>query len=150
VLPEISVSVKAAVVHDDQILLLSYMDDEFHYNLPGGKARKGEPIRDAVHRKVLDETGLEVRATRLLFVVEYVPESWQGQYGDIQKVQFNFLAEPLGSTEPKFSDPRDPMQIGFEWVPVDTLHERNLLPRITKQLQDSLAAPAADALVDRW
>jgi hypothetical protein len=40
VLPMISVSVKAAVVRDGHVLLLSYDDDSgFHYNLPGGKAQ---------------------------------------------------------------------------------------------------------------
>src|SRR5262245_62519609 len=107
-LPEISVSVKAAIVRDDHILLMSYEDGEFHYNLPGGRARKGEPLREAVRRKVMDETGLEVVATRLLFVVEYVPAIRDNEYGDVQKVQFNFMTELLGDAEPRLSDPVDP------------------------------------------
>jgi ADP-ribose pyrophosphatase YjhB (NUDIX family) len=151
-LPRISVSVKAAVVHDGKILLLSYDDGEFHYNLPGGKAREGEPLRNAVSRKVLEETGLRVRATRLLFVVEYVPEQYDGEFGDTHKTQHNFLAELVGSDiTPRMPVPPDPIQIGFEWVPLSELPSRYLLPRVTPQLLDALAEPGRpDVLVDRW
>ncbi|MFI6782610.1 NUDIX domain-containing protein [Micromonospora sp. NPDC050276] len=150
-LPQISVSVKAAVLRDDHVLLLSYDDASgFHYNLPGGKAREGECLRDAVRRKVAEETGLRVRTDRLLFVVEYVPEVWRGEFGDVQKVQFNFLAEPLDDTAPRMSDPADPDQIGFEWVPMTSLASKQLLPRVVPQLLDALGGDRSDCLVDRW
>ncbi|MEV5437183.1 NUDIX domain-containing protein [Streptomyces sp. NPDC052682] len=64
-LPRISVSVKAAIVRDGAVLLLSYDDEAgFHYNLPGGKAQVGEDLRQAVNRKVAQETGLQVVARR--------------------------------------------------------------------------------------
>lgn len=150
-LPQISVSVKAAVLRSDHVLLLSYDDASgFHYNLPGGKAREGECLRDAVHRKVAEETGLRVRARRLLFVVEYVPEAWQGEFGDVQKVQFNFLAEPLDDAAPRMPDPPDPDQVGFEWVSLSALASKQLLPRVVPQLLDALSQDRDDCLVDRW
>lgn len=150
-LPQISVSVKAAVLRDDHVLLLSYDDASgFHYNLPGGKARQGECLRDAVHRKVAEETGLRVRARRLLFVVEYVPQAWQGEFGDVQKVQFNFLAEPLDDAVPRLPDPPDADQVGFEWAPVDALASKYLLPRVVPQLIEALGRDRGDCLVDRW
>lgn len=150
-LPRISVSVKAAVIRDSDVLLLSYDDAMgFHYNLPGGKAREGECLRDAVHRKVAEETGLRVRARRLLFVVEYVPEAWQGEFGDVQKVQFNFLAEPLDDVAPRMPDPPDADHVGFEWVPVTALASKYLLPRVAPQLLDALGQDRSDCLVDRW
>lgn len=150
-LAPISVSVKAAVVRDGRILLLSYDDDSgFHYNLPGGKVREGECLRDAVRRKVAQETGLRVEPDRLLFAVEYVPHAWEGQFGNLQKVQFNFLATPLDHAEPRLCQPRDPHQVGIEWVPVSDLPNRYLLPRITSRLIDALDGHQHDALVDRW
>ncbi|AJE81568.1 NUDIX hydrolase [Streptomyces albus] len=153
-LPRISVSVKAAIVHQDRILLTSYDDHSgFHYNLPGGKAKVGEPLRDAVVRKVKEETGLRVRTSRLLFVVEYVPEQYDDEFGTVHKTQHNFLAELLDEdTTPRKSDPPDPIQVGFEWVPLEELSGKYLLPRVNQQLLDALAGVPADrdVLVDRW
>ncbi|AXI85295.1 NUDIX hydrolase [Streptomyces sp. ETH9427] len=153
-LPRISVSVKAAIVHQDRILLMSYDDHSgFHYNLPGGKAKAGEPLRDAVVRKVKDETGLRVRTSRLLFVVEYVPEQYNDEFGTVHKTQHNFLAELLDEdTAPRKSDPPDPIQVGFEWVPLEEFEDKYLLPRVNQQLLNALAGDPADrdVLVDRW
>ncbi|CAL9411175.1 NUDIX domain-containing protein [Streptomyces sp. enrichment culture] len=153
-LPRISVSVKAAIVHQGRILLMSYDDDSgFHYNLPGGKAKVGEPLRDAVVRKVKEETGLRVRTSRLLFVVEYVPEQYNDEFGTVHKTQHNFLAELLDEdTTPRKSDPPDPIQVGFEWVPLEEFGGKYLLPRVNRQLLDALAGKPADrdVLVDRW
>ena len=150
-LPRISVSVKAAIVRDGAILLLSYDDDSgFHYNLPGGKARVGENLRQAVTRKVAQETGLQVVARRLLCVAEYVPEAWKGEFGDVQKVQFSFLAEQVDDAEPRMPDPPDPDQVGVEWIPLERLGDAYLLPRINFPLLAALNGELADPFVDRW
>ncbi len=150
-LPRISVSVKAAILHDDQVLLLSYNDHSgFHYNLPGGKAQEAESLRDAVHRKVGQETGLDVAVDRLLLVTEYVPAAWDNEFGTVQKTQFTFLARPLGDTAPRFPDPPDPIQVGFEWTPISKLTEVFLLPRINEPLVAALHGRLRDPLIDRW
>lgn len=151
-LPKISVSVKAAVVRNGHVLLLSY-DDEggFHYNLPGGKAREGESLREAVSRKVRQETGLRVTASRLLCVVEYVPAVWCGEFGVVQKVQFNFLAAMLDPTEAaRMPEEPDPIQVGFEWYPLANLTDAPLLPRVAPQLVAALNEPILDPFVARW
>ncbi|MBC8091181.1 MAG: NUDIX domain-containing protein [Pseudonocardia sp.] len=155
-LPIISVSVKAAVVREvsdgPEVLLVSYDDEAgFHYNLPGGKAREGEQLRDAVRRKVAQETGLVVDPTRLLFVVEYVPSVYGGEFGDQHKIQFNFLALPADPVaQPLLPDPPEPDQVGFEWVRLAELGGKYLLPRITDFLIEALTSPGLDGLVDRW
>ncbi|MFF2226942.1 NUDIX domain-containing protein [Streptomyces globisporus] len=155
-LPKISVSVKAAVIHQDQILLLSYDDSDdggdYHYNLPGGKAQENEPLREAVARKVLEETGLHVRAVRELFVVEYVPGAYGFDLGTEHKTQHNFLAEITdANTAARMCEPRDPMQRGVEWIPLEALPTTHLLPAKGQHILDALAdAPGRDVLVDRW
>ncbi|AXI78558.1 NUDIX domain-containing protein [Peterkaempfera bronchialis] len=152
-LPSISVSVKAAIIHGGKVLLLSYDDSAdggcFHYNLPGGKAIEGESLRDAVVRKVRQETGLAVRTVRSMFVMEYVPGQFGKNLGPQHKTQHNFLAEITdGRTAPRFSDPRDPIQLGFEWVPLDQLTTKTLIPQVAPAILAALT-DTRDALVDR-
>ncbi len=150
-LPSISVSVKAAIVRDGRILLLSYDDHAgFHYNLPGGKAREGEGLRDAVKRKVLEETGFVVQADRLLCVVQYVPEKWNNEFGIVQKIQSTFLATIISGDDPQLSDPIDPFQVGFEWLPLENLGEVYLLPRVGDQIIKALEGKLQDPFLDKW
>lgn len=155
-LPRISVSVKAAIVRSGSILLIRYDNSEFHsspthYNLPGGKARDGEPLRDAVRRKVRQETCANVRSERLLFVVEYVPERWDGAFGSTQKVQFNFLASLDEGAEARLPDDCADGESAIEWIPLDDLPDVPLLPRVQGPLVAALRdGKNIDPFVDCW
>ncbi|MEA1977398.1 MAG: NUDIX domain-containing protein, partial [Chloroflexota bacterium] len=65
VLPPIVVSV--AVLRDGQVLLT--MREDFQvWCLPSGGVEFGEPVADAALRETREETGLDVRLTRLVGV----------------------------------------------------------------------------------
>ncbi len=66
---------------------------------PGGAVEDGENAAEAAVREVLEETGLEVRVSRLLWHVEEVSET-RGQ----RFVNF-FLAETIGGTLGLGADP---------------------------------------------
>ena len=61
------VSVNAYIVHDDKILL-QRRSDNGHWNLPGGGVEIGETLEIALHREILEETGLTVDITRYIGV----------------------------------------------------------------------------------
>jgi 8-oxo-dGTP diphosphatase len=50
------------IVQDGKVLLIRRGKEPYkdHWSLPGGGVERGERIRDAVKREVLEETGLEV------------------------------------------------------------------------------------------
>lgn len=60
----------SAVIFDDsrQKVLLTQRSDNGHWCLPGGHMESGESAAEACEREVFEETGLKVRATRLLGV----------------------------------------------------------------------------------
>jgi len=59
--------VRAAVFQDDRILLVRESTDNA-WAMPGGWAEVNEPPSRAVEREVLEETGYEVRAERLIYL----------------------------------------------------------------------------------
>src|SRR3954470_6861572 len=60
------------LVFQGQVLLVSndYGGPELSWSLPGGRLEPGEQHPEAVVREVLEETGLEVTAGEMLFVVD--------------------------------------------------------------------------------
>lgn len=61
--------VRGAVFRDGRVLLVRELVDGL-FTLPGGWADVGETPREAVEREVREETGLEVRATKLCAVLD--------------------------------------------------------------------------------
>ena len=61
-----------AVIHDKdfRILVLKRRDDEVVYpgiyTFPGGKIERSENVEDALHREVLEETGLKLKPGKIL------------------------------------------------------------------------------------
>lgn len=51
---------------EDKILLVRQAYGERYWSLPGGKMEPGESIEEAAIREVAEETGLEVRITRVV------------------------------------------------------------------------------------
>ncbi|WP_030378770.1 MULTISPECIES: NUDIX domain-containing protein [unclassified Streptomyces] len=152
---QISVSVKAALVRSGRILVVEYLypGDDLHYNLPGGRVKNGEGLRDAVVRKVREETLAEVDPGRLLLLTEYIPERWNGEFGDYQKVQATFACTLRpGSPEPAMPpEPDDPHQTAVTWLPLEKLRSVVLLPKITEPLLTALGSGSDfDPLIDRW
>lgn len=65
------VDVRAAVFQDDKILLVrETLFDAGRWTLPGGWVDVGEPPSLAVEREVLEETGYQTRATKLVAVYD--------------------------------------------------------------------------------
>src|SRR6266542_914331 len=65
-------SVGAVIKNDERILLVKRRSYPFGYDFPAGHVEYGEEPIDAVQREVLEETGLRVTETELLYQGEMV------------------------------------------------------------------------------
>lgn len=62
--------VRAIILHEGKLLMVQEADDE-GWSLPGGWADIGDSPTEAVEREVREETGLEVKVSRLLGVWDH-------------------------------------------------------------------------------
>lgn len=63
--------VTGVLVEDDRILIVKQkVSDARAWSLPGGRAEKGETIEVGMLREMLEETGLETRILKLLYLCE--------------------------------------------------------------------------------
>jgi ADP-ribose pyrophosphatase YjhB (NUDIX family) len=112
----------SATIFDNsrQKILLTKRIDNGLWCLPGGGAEAGESVAEACERETLEETGLIVRATKLLGV--YSDPHMIAEYADgnrIHIVGLNFEAEVLGgqlavtdeTTEVNYSDLKELEQL---------------------------------------
>lgn len=75
------VGVGAVVFRGPKVLLVrrGKPPKEGHWSLPGGAQHLDETIEEAVAREVFEETGLAVRLTGLLDVVDFIDRDEEGQ-----------------------------------------------------------------------
>ena len=109
------IGVNICIIQDDKILLTNREDFEV-WCVPGGAVDDGESVAQAAIREAREETGLEVKLTRLIGI--YSRSSWPGAVTHI----VSFLAEPVGGEINP--DPNEVIQIGYfaeQDIPKDLL-----------------------------
>jgi ADP-ribose pyrophosphatase YjhB (NUDIX family) len=116
-----------AVLRDGEILL-QQREDSAVWNLPGGAVEPGESLAQAAVREVLEETGLEVRLTRLVGV--YSRPRWRSGGGH----DILFAAVPVGGV----LRPCPQESLDARFFPPDALPEP-LLVWHRRQIADALA-----------
>lgn len=130
----IRLRVAALVILDGRVVLVRHRHGERTYHLlPGGGVEVGEPLGDALVREVLEETGLQVRIVRPLFVNDSIDPG-----GSRHIVNITFLAEIVGGAVT--DRPMDHRVEAVELVGPAALTELDLRPPIGAQLADALAS----------
>ena len=131
------VDVRALVVRDGRVLLMQEPEDGL-WSLPGGWADVGDRPSLAVEREVREETGLLVRATRLLSL-------WDGNLrnyplGVFHAYKLFFLCEEIGG---ELQTGIDSLGVGF--FAINELPALSACRVVASQIQDCLRAAAAPA-----
>lgn len=84
------IGAQVAIINDDEHILLILREDFEVWALPGGEVDAGESLAQAAIREAKEETGLDVRLTRLVGL--YSLPRWQGGNNHIAL----FAAIPVG------------------------------------------------------
>jgi ADP-ribose pyrophosphatase YjhB (NUDIX family) len=123
----------AIIVDQHSRILLEQRRDNALWGLPGGAVEWGESVTQALHREVREETGLEVRITRLLGIYS---DPAIGQLirfpdgGASHVVAVTFVCDPLPGT-PRVSD--ESLNLG--WFEVGNL-PTPMMPAHILRIQD--------------
>jgi len=126
----------SAVIFDDsrQKVLLTQRADNGRWCLPGGHMEAGESAAEACEREVLEETGLKVRATRLLGV--YSNPDQLVIYKDGNKAFFvvlNFEVKILEG-EPGLSDETT----AFGWFSLEEMESMPIHANHKSRVEDAM------------
>ena len=102
------------LIEDDQILLLNQdTDGPRTWSLPGGKVEDGETLAQALVREMREETGVEVRPGRLLYLCDHV---------QAHVVHITFEVERVGGEVGAVEEGKDTRPIrGVEFVKLSEL-----------------------------
>lgn len=118
----VRVGTRAVIFNEDNELLVehSLRHEEDYYYLPGGGVWFHEKIDDCLVREVKEETGLDVKAGRLLWVRDFV----EG-FPDLHGIEIFFLATITGG---KFRPVHDTGLAEFSFMKVEELERIRFYP----------------------
>lgn len=138
-------TVKALVLHEGKVLLNRCHDanNGDYYSLPGGGQEQFETMAEAIHRECLEETGYSVEPVRFSALMEEicVDPYIRDNYLQYAHKMLHFFLCRLTTTEWAEPTETDESQVAIEWVDVDDVPNKNLLP---KQICEAFVRLIAD------
>jgi 8-oxo-dGTP diphosphatase len=125
-------SAKAVVVHDGRILVTRNRTPGDHrpdwYILPGGGQHPGETLDETLVREVREETGIEVRPGRLLWVRELIAALRPEFPFDPADHAIEFMFEATFVADHGDAHEEDQYQQSVEWIAPGRLAELRFYP----------------------
>jgi 8-oxo-dGTP diphosphatase len=122
------------VIKENKILMIQRNEQEnqdihLKWQFPGGNIEFDETIEEAVEREVYEETGIVVKAVKILPFSQTV--YWNYSWGKQQTLCFCYLCDFINESEQK----KDDQVENVEWIPIK---EADTLPSLpgTKQVID--------------
>ncbi|MBD3214258.1 MAG: NUDIX domain-containing protein [Candidatus Lokiarchaeota archaeon] len=130
------VGVGVLLVRDDHLLLVKrkYNPDAGYWSIPGGHLDLGEQVRRAAEREALEETGFQVKVTKLAGIIDKI------MYDDNGKIEYhyvllNYFVEQIeGDENQKPIADDDALEAKF--VPFEQLKEYRLTGSLVELLKE--------------
>ena len=131
----IRVSATSLILDDArENVLLTRRSDNGRWSLPGGGMDPVESAEETCIRETLEETGLEIRVTRLVGIYTSPDVIIEYEDGNRWKsVGINFEAEVTGG---KLSESDETIELGY--FPVDSLGDIDLMENQSERILDAL------------
>lgn len=87
------VAVGAVVVHENKVLLVlrGKAPSKDMWAIPGGSVKLGETLQAAAEREILEETGLPIKAGKVIYTFEKI------QYDNAGRVQYHYVILDLAA-----------------------------------------------------
>lgn len=131
---KIHVLSRAAIIHQDKILLCKTVDIDLNfYYMPGGHIENGESAEIALHRELQEETGFECKITKFLGCLEYSFNLGKNSICHNHEYNFVFAAESEHLTsDQKILSPEK--HIELVWAPLTSLAKIDFRAEPLKEL----------------
>lgn len=136
-------AIKAIIIEDGRILLIKNVDGHgTYYILPGGGQKAGENSHEALQRECKEELGkgAELEIGDLILVREYVSShhEFAEEGEEVHQIELMFKAKLLPRSDLEGPLEPDSRQVGLEWVPLSSLVELRIYPKILAEIPPRL------------
>lgn len=131
---------KALILDGNRLLCLRKQGEiGTYFVLPGGGQEAGELLAEALARECLEELGARVEVGRLRYLQEYIGDNhpFKEVHGGLHFVNVYFEGRLLDAPGTHPLSP-DAGQVGWEWLPLESLASLPFYPRV---LADRLTRP---------
>ncbi len=124
------IGVSGFLLEDEKVLIVKRADSESFlpgvYELPGGKIDFGETIESAIEREFKEETGLNVKAIKPIYIFSYLSDEGNRQTFDVTYL----LRLKDGNGKVVLSDDHN----DFKWISEEEIDDYN----ITKDMEEAI------------
>lgn len=127
--------VSGLLLVDNRILTVKINNNNF-YCLPGGHVELMENTKDAIIREFKEETKIDVKIEKLLYITE---NFFNGNLGKMHELGFYYLLKPMGDIkindfELLEKDKDENVNLKFKWMKIGELN--NFKPEFIKNELD--------------
>ena len=120
----------AAIIIEDNCILLAGNEKEDYYYSVGGGVHIGETSEEAVKREVYEETGVKYEVERLAFIHEnfFDGSGYLLKNKKCHEVAFYYLMKPRGTKELNSNSTTKGIKENVHWIPIDELGKYKAFP----------------------
>ena len=134
-------SAKAIIIQEARVLTIRCVSwkNETFFLLPGGGQDAGESLAEALRRECREEICADVEVGALRLVRDYIGRNHEfaDNHEKVHQVEFMFKCRILGG-ELKLGSNPDLGQTGIAWLPLASLDESMLFPKVLRKILPSL------------